>query len=726
MREHNEEGEKQSAKAQIVIHEGFKYTLNTEAKTASLIGSQLYKNDILIPYSINYNSQEYIVVNISDQFVNDSSIKSIRFQSNSEIQIFNDHFLSFSLIESIMIPSNLTEIAEGCFESTPKLNEFTIDSKNQIFSSYKNDFILKKSTPKSDEFDVLIFARRNIERAIIPSFVKQIAPFAFMNCTVLDTVEIPSNSKLQIIGKFSFSFASFVKISLPSQLTQICEGAFSECYNLTKVEFPKDCELKKIGKNVFSNSQIESITIPSHVTEIVEDTFNFCLYLKSIDFQTNSEIYSIHENAFNESNIESISIPSSLKELKKGWCKRTQHLDRFTIDPSNKNYKSFEGDLILGKSTPESDEFDVLVFARRKIKRAIIPSCVKQIASYAFMECYDLNYIEIPKNSQLQIIDELSFYDTKIEELFIPSSLIELKDGWCQSTQSLIKFTVDPNNKHFISYENDFILGKSSQNSDVFDVLVFARRNIETVVIPSFIKRIAQYAFQYCKKIKHIEIPIESKLEIIDKYAFYFSSVKNISIPSSVKQICERSFCFCFNLKKVKIPKNSQLFTIDECAFLNSSIESITIPSGLTSIGDSAFCDCGNLANFELPADSKLQVIGNCAFSNSSIVSFTIPVQLIEIRCLFSFCSRLEKVFIPMNSHLKSIDKESFAMTSIKSFYMPPHITKMEDFFDGYNSLQIIELPENSELQEFDKNVSENSTQEVLFMIPVRLANIFI
>ena len=78
-------------------------------------------------------------------------------------------------------------------------------------------------------FDSLVFARRDIKVATIPGFIKIIRPFAFFECRSLQKVEFSSNSILQVIGKKAFSESSLEKITIPSSLTQICEGAFAYC-----------------------------------------------------------------------------------------------------------------------------------------------------------------------------------------------------------------------------------------------------------------------------------------------------------------------------------------------------------------------------------------------------------------------------------------------------------------------------------------------------------------
>ena len=53
------------------------------------------------------------------------------------------------------------------------------------------------------------------------------------------------------------------------------------------------------------------------------------------------------------------------------------------------------------------------------------------------------------------------------------------------------------------------------------------------------------------------EIPVESELEKIDKYAFQESSIKWFTIPSRLKYIAETVFC-CDNDYEMKNPNYIQ------------------------------------------------------------------------------------------------------------------------------------------------------------------------
>lgn len=56
--------------------------------------------------------------------------------------------------------------------------------------------LVGKSDPNKDEFDSLLSADLNIEKAVVPSTIKYIKTNCFNNCRRLNTVEFQPNSKL--------------------------------------------------------------------------------------------------------------------------------------------------------------------------------------------------------------------------------------------------------------------------------------------------------------------------------------------------------------------------------------------------------------------------------------------------------------------------------------------------------------------------------------------------
>ena len=60
---------------------------------------------------------------------------------------------------------------------------------------------------------------------------------------------------------------------------------------------------------------------------------------------------------------------------------------------------------------------------------------------------------------------------------------------------------------------------------------IFARRDIEEVIIPTNIKIISSYSFEKCTNLHKIEISPESQLRIIERNAFSETNIETIFIP---------------------------------------------------------------------------------------------------------------------------------------------------------------------------------------------------
>ena len=109
---------------------------------------------------------------------------------------------------------------------------------NSQYDFKEDKYLVCKSDSNNDEFNQLLFVRRDIEKFSIPSNVSKI-------CENLTKVEIPTNSNLQTIETFSFHLTQIESIFIPSKVSKICEWAFSNCRNLQnwnhfRYQFSKD------------------------------------------------------------------------------------------------------------------------------------------------------------------------------------------------------------------------------------------------------------------------------------------------------------------------------------------------------------------------------------------------------------------------------------------------------------------------------------------------------
>ena len=597
------------------------YALNKEEKTSSIIDGRAAKGEIMIPLEIIYENEKYPVTRIcANSFNKTTYLDSIDFPTDSQLQVIEKGSFKYSRIRYIYIPSSVEELIDGWCKETPDLNEFEVESTNNKYFNYEDNFILTKSDMKSDIYDTLVFSRRDIKTIEIPSFIKIIGPYSFEHC-VLNEVTFPDNSELQKIEKKAFRLTSFTKINIPSHVTFI-------------------------GNNSFAETQLNEI--------------NFC---------ENSELQIIDKKAFSNSSLTSIKIPKSVEELRDGWCHDLEDLYSCEIIPISKRFSNYGDKIVVGKSDPKSDIYDTIVFACRDIEKVKIPAYIKFIAPYAFDKCTELTEIEFAKNSKLISIGEQSFSETSfqkiiipphvtiihknafsytaiktaefaenaeiqiigkkafkssyIEYIEIPSSIIEIQNKWCQNTPNLIKFKIHPNNKFYINYENDFILGKSDPKSDIYDILEFARRDIEVAKIPNYIKQLSKYSFEECSKLTKIEFLNDSKIQLFDVGAFEFTAIKEFVFPANLSEIKESAFEGCDELDLIIFPSNSKLAVIGEKAFVATKFKSVSIPSSVNKIEPHAFHY--NVLLVEICENSELKSINKSTFGGNKELVIMAP-----------------------------------------------------------------------------------------------------
>lgn len=217
--------------------------------------------------------------------------------------------------------------------------------------------------------------------------------------------------------------------------------------------------------------------------------------IKTLRFNENSKIGTIYQKSFMNSTIETLYIPQHLKELRGGWCVGSINLRKIEISPLNNNFLFDQNKYLLGKTDPQSDNFDALLFAICDISEASIPSNIKIISSYAFHRCSKLITVKIPSDSKLQVIEEYAF----------------------------------------------------------------ANSNIKKISIPKHVLKIGKIAFYSCKNLQLVEFHEDSELQLIEENAFANSKINQISIPKHVSKIGKSAFNSCKNLQIVEFQEDSEL-----------------------------------------------------------------------------------------------------------------------------------------------------------------------
>lgn len=579
---------------------------------------------IFIPPSAISLSNENIIEWIDNEFIYGTSrLKSskvenpIYFSLDSQLQRIEKNAFYASGIRSISIPASVCELEEKwCFD-TPLLTKVTISAENKYFKNCEeNDkLIVGKSDINKDEYDVLVFACRDIETVAIPQYIKQISSSAFEKskikavfipsqvkrigessfhyCKELTKVEFESSSNLEIIENDAFSFSLIEEITIPSRVTEIRSSVFYSCESLRKVEFQSNSELRIIGGSSFRRTRLERFFVPSNVVRICSYAFSDDKDLKHVEFAPNSKLQTIEENVFNNVGIECLSIPSSVCELKENWNAGIANLNQIEI--MNDNYKNCEENdqLIVGKSDFKKDEYDVLIFACRNIETVTIPSYIKYISSYAF-ENSKIKTISFP--SQVKRIGEYSFHK-------------------CQNLAKV-----------------DF---QSDSNLEIVESCAFHESKFQNIYIPQHVKKIESYALP--ETIANIEFSPYSEIQTIESFSFNSDNLKALILPKHVKKINIFSFIYCHNLQFIDISPDSELEEIESDAFYYTYLKCFYIPPSVTSVECGAFIKCYNLMLFELDENVNMSAIDEDAFGyKRDNLEFMIPVKM-----LFSFIAKI-------------------------------------------------------------------------------------
>ena len=371
-----------------------------------------------------------------------------------------------------------------------------------------------------------IFISKSVNYLSQEYLITRIDDYCFKDNLQICSINFSEDSELCSIGNRVFCYSSIEVLHIPSTVDMLEEGWCSNTKNLNHVYLSPNNKNYKyldetqkiiIGKSdsksdtydkiVFSCRDIIRVTIPSSIKQIGSYAFNHS-NLKHIYFEKNSKLEIIEIGAFDKCQLISFEITANVYQLKDGWLGNRWNQIDFSISPENKVFKFINESMIVGKSDPKKDEFDVLVLASSNIENAIIPSSIKYISSYAFFNCQSLRKVEFQNDLNLISIGKYSFYDCSIEDISIPRSckiiqknafrscrnlksiifhedsqltsitknIEKLEQGWCDCTDHLFNVLISENNKNF-SYLNDekkVIVGKSDPSNSIFDVIVFA------------------------------------------------------------------------------------------------------------------------------------------------------------------------------------------------------------------------------------------------------------
>ncbi|MBR4976766.1 MAG: leucine-rich repeat protein, partial [Thermoguttaceae bacterium] len=415
------------------------------------------------------------------------------------------------------------------------------------------------------------------------------------------------------------------KLVIPSKIDgvfvrKIGEGAFKGLKRLETVSWPSaagPCEMEP-GAFEFC-SALKKVELPENLQAIPDRAFCGCVALETVFGGGN--VRTIGERAFAGcKSLENVSFKeaTSIGFWAFAGCERLPKFDM--VSQKGGVFQEAEG-LLLSK-----DGETLYACPPGRTGEVVVPEGVRLIAKGAF-QGGKIETVVLPQS--LEIVDAEAFaFCSKLKSVLgAPDALEIVGDSAFSNCSSLERFDWPKNLQ---------VIGKSA-----FSHCALTSAEIESV------RRIGEYAFQYCGKLTTLSAPSETRE--IEAGAFFGTKLTTFKIPRDLETL-QAGALDCFSLENIEIEEGNKAFKIVDGALLSADGKTLyrvdasakgptwKIPDGVRVVARSAFRGNKTFVSLEIP--EGVETIGKGAFyACSALEKLKIPASLRELDDRFSLCS---------------------------------------------------------------------------------------
>lgn len=180
-----------------------------------------------------------------------------------------------SSLQSISIPSSVTELSESAFESCESLLTLTIPATVKTIG------------------ESLLYGCVSLTSLSLPEGMTEIPGYFMQGCAMMSRLDLPQS--ITKIGEFAFAECEILTdIVLPPNLTTLDRFCFGYCINLTKLEVPET--VTEIGHGVFYQAGLTEASLPDNFTVLPDGMYQCCASLPS--FVIGNKVEEIEQEAF--------------------------------------------------------------------------------------------------------------------------------------------------------------------------------------------------------------------------------------------------------------------------------------------------------------------------------------------------------------------------------------------------------------------------------------------
>ena len=406
---------------------------NMENTKLSVLSNNLFESCINLE---NIKLPKSITIIKGHAFRDCHSLKIPRnFLPSGLLRIESAAFQGCYSIENIRIPNKITEICDYTFKNCSSLTEVRLhDNLKHIGQSafYHCNSLVDEGIelPASlESLGICAFAYcNNLKRFTIPERVKSLPYGLLKECTALEEVFIPKH--ITEIPEDCFKFCiSLRTFNLHEGLSAIRVGAFRNCTSLAFDTLTLPKSLQNLEDSAFRYcDSIEKVVIPQGIHKLSSAVFEGCVNLKEVKFEHHISL--VHKYAFSDcyhlenfpfhlidfgiedaafQNCKAITSPIFSKSIRRigsaafRGCIGIEYLN--LPDSINTiNGATFRGNINLKKIILPETVSVIKKSAFRGCKNLYdvkIESSMIEIGKTAFKSCTGLDYIELPKESNI-------------------------------------------------------------------------------------------------------------------------------------------------------------------------------------------------------------------------------------------------------------------------------------------------------------------------------------